>query len=179
MEEKQVVLIRKQSTPFTVNFPMNDRIKKYIWSGTRGKLINKKSVPFEVYDWLAQYTSTFSEGCLIVEQTEDEEINEIKNTIEDIENIEKSILTKKEIEEILTSGNHLVLKKALNALVEDLPEELVKKQKRYVISVAGEIGVDSSAKRKVIAEWAGINFETSDLVLDKELREMYEKGEEE
>lgn len=178
MEEKQVVLIRKQSTPFTINFPMNDRIKKFIWNGTKGKLISKKSVPFEVYDWLAQYTSTLSEGCLIVENTDDEEVIEIKNTVDNIEKIEKAILTKSEIEEILTTGNHLVLKKALNELVEGLSEDLAKNQKRYFISVAGEIGVDSSAKRKVLADWAEINFETSDLVLDKELKKMYDESEE-
>lgn len=175
MQEKQVTLIRKQNTPFTVNYPVDGRIKKYVWNGTKGKLISKKPVPFEVYDWLVQYTTTFSEGCLLIEDTQDEEINEIKENIENIEIIEKAILTKDEIEKILTTGNHLVLKKELDNLTKDLPEELVQNQKRYFITVAAEIGVDSSAKRKVISEWADIDFETSDLVLDKELREMYDQ----
>lgn len=175
MQEKQVTLIRKQPTPFTVNYPIDGRIKKYVWNGTKGKLINKKPVSLEVYEWLAMYTTTFSEGCLVIEETDDEEVNEIKENIEDIETVENSILTKDEIERILTTGNHLVLKKELNGLIEGLSEELVRNQKRQFITISAEIGVDSSAKRKVISEWAGINFETSDLILDKELKEMYDE----
>lgn len=175
MKEKEVVLIRKQSTPFTVNYPIDGRLKKYVWNGTKGNLLNKKAVPFEVYDWLAQYTLTFTNGCLIIDESDDEEINEIKENIDNVDLVEKVVLTKNEIEKILTTGNHLVLKKELNQLTEDLPEELAEKQKRYFIITASEIGVDSSAKRKIISEWAGIDFETSDLVLDKELREMYEE----
>lgn len=176
MQEKQVTLIRKQATPFKVNFPYDGRVKKYVWNGTKGNLLNKKKVPFEVYEWLAQYTTTFNDGSLIIDDNEDVEVKEIKENIEDIEKVEQSVLTQKEIEEILTTGNHLVLKKKLSELVEGLSEELVKNQKRYVITVAREIGVDSSAKRKVLSEWADINFENSDLIFDKELREMYEEA---
>lgn len=175
MQEKQVVLIRKQSTPFKVNFPIDGRNKKYVWNGTKGKMLNKKSVSFEVYDWLAQYTTTFSEGCLLIEKTDDEEINEIKENIENNDVIEKAILSKSEIEEILTTGNHLSLKKKLKEFEANTPEELLQNQKRYFVTVASEIGVDSSSKRKIIAEWANIDFESSDLILDKELREMYDK----
>lgn len=175
MKEKEVTLVRKQNTPFTVNYPIDGRIKTYVWSGTKGKILNKKTVPFEVYDWLAQYTTTFSEGRLIIDESEDEEVNEIKENIPDINKIEKAIYTKEEIEKILTTGNHLVLKKELDKLVEDLPEDLIDGQKRYVLNIASEIGIDSSAKRKVLADWADINFEASDLVLDKTLREEYDK----
>lgn len=176
MEEKSVKLIRKQATPFKVNFPMDGRFRSYVWNGTKGKILNSKEVPFEVYEWLAQYTTTFNEGCLIID-TEDQEANEIKESIENIDLVEKAILTQKEIEEILTTGNHLVLKGKLNELVKDLPEELARTQKRYVATVAREIGVDSSAKRKILAEWAGINVENSDLVFDKELRKIYDESE--
>jgi hypothetical protein len=174
MEEKQVTLVRKQTTPFTVNYPVDGRLKNYIWNGTKGNLLNKKTVPFEVYEWLAQYTTTFHDGSLIIENADDEQIQEIKENIEDVEKIEQSVLTQKEIEEILTTGNHLTLKKKLNELVDGLSDELAKNQKRYVVTVAREIGIDSSAKRKVLAEWADINPENSDLIFDKELREMYD-----
>lgn len=176
MKEKEVVLIRKQSTPFTVNFPIDGRIKKYKWLGTKGKVLDKKAVPFEVYNWLAMYTTTLEEGCLIVEDTYDEEVIEIKENIDNIENIEKAVLTKEEIETILTTGNHLVLKKELDNLIQGLSPEMIQNQKRYVVNIASELGIDSSAKRKVIAEWAGLNYENSDLIFDKELKEMYKEN---
>lgn len=175
MQEKEVILVRKQNTPFTVNFPIDGRIKKYVWNGTNGKLIDKKPVPFEVYNWIAQYTTTFSEGMLIIAETEDEEINEIKETIENVNDVEKAILTKEEIVNILTTGNQNALKKELNNLTENLSEDAKNNIKRQIVTIASEVGVDSSTKRKVIAEWAGLNYENSDLLFDKELQEMYEK----
>jgi len=176
MQEKEVVLIRKQSTPFTVNYPAsNGTIKKYQWKGTKGNILDKKAVPFEVYNWLALYTTTFSEGCLIIDETNDREVNEVKENIDNIDVVEKVILTKEEIATILTTGNHLSLKKKLDELIEDVPEELVENQKRYVVMVASDIGIDSSAKRKVLAEWAGLNYENADLLFDKALQEEYEK----
>lgn len=176
MNDKQVVLIRKQDKPFTVNFPTDGRLVKYLWIGTNGNVLNKKSVPFEVYDWLANYTSTFTDGSLVIAETDDEEINDIKSNLgEDIALVEKSILTKAEIEKILTTGNQNVLKKELIKLTNDLSPELAENQKRYVVGVAREIGIDSSSKRKVIAEWAGLDCENVDLVFDKELQLAYEE----
>ncbi|HSH51883.1 MAG TPA: hypothetical protein VK982_09205, partial [Bacteroidales bacterium] len=156
MQEKKVVLIRKQSTPFVVNYSIDGRTKKYVWNGTRGKILNKKSVPLEVHNWLATDTTTYQEGELILEETDDEEVNEIKENMEDAESVEKMkdiILTKEEIKEILTTGNHLSLKKKLNELTKDQPKKITESQKRYIVSVASEIGIDSSAKRKIICEW--------------------------
>lgn len=175
MNEKNVVLIRKQNRPFTVNFPIDGRIKKYKWLGTRGKVLDKKPIPFEVYDWLVNYTTTFQEGDLIIENNNDPEVKELKENIEDVEIVEKAILTKSEIEKILTTGNHLILKKELEKMINGLSDKMIENQKRNVISVATEIGIDSSSKRKVISDWAGFNYETSDLMFDKELNEMYEK----
>ena len=177
MNEKEVILIRKQATPFKVNYPIDGRIKTYVWNGTRGKLLNKKSVPFEVYEWLSQYTTTFPEGCLIIDQTEDHEVNEIKGNIKNVDLAEKSVLTQEEIKEILTSGNHLALKSKLKNITEDMPENIKNNQRRHIITVAREIGIDSSAKRRVLAEWANLDVENSDLIFDKELLEMYDKEE--
>ena len=175
MQEKEVALIRKQHTPFTVNFPIDGRLKKYVWNGTRGKLLDRKTVPFEVYHWLAQYTSTFEEGMLIIEESKDAEISDIKGVIDDVKNIEKSILTKEEILQILNKGNQHVLKKSLESLIEDVNEEAKSNIKRQVVAVASEEGIDSSTKRKVVAEWAGLDYVNSDLIFDKELNEQYKK----
>ncbi|MGJ0846629.1 hypothetical protein ACR77J_08065 [Tissierella praeacuta] len=174
IKDKEVILIRKQNRPYTVNYPVDGRIKKYVWNGTQGKRLDKKAVPFEVYDWLATYTTVFSKGQLIIENVEDEEIKEIKDTIENIEQIEHTILTKDEIEELFNKGNHLSLKKKLDELIQDQPFEVAENQKRYIVGVASEIGIDSNAKRQIICEWAGLNYENSDLIFDKHIKEQYE-----
>lgn len=176
MNEKYVTLIRKQATPYVVNYPMNDgRIRKYEWLGTRGKILDKKQVPREVYEWLLTYTYALKNGSLIVDNSNDEEIIEIKNSIDNIEEIEKSILTKEEIKEMLTKGNHLSLKKKLNEITDGKDKSFADSQKRYIVSVASEIGIDSSAKRKVICEWAGLDYENSDLLFDNEVKKMYDE----
>lgn len=175
MQEKEVTLIRKQDSPFSVNYPVDGRIKKYVWNGTKGKRLDKKPIPIEVYNWLANYTTTFSEGELIIDKTKDEEVNDIKETIENVDNIEDTILTRDEIEEILTKGNHLALKGKLEELIKNQPKKVIESQKRYVIGVASDIGIDSSAKRQVICEWAGLDYENSDLIFDKNIKESYEK----
>lgn len=175
MREKEVILIRKQNTPFVVNFPIDGRIKKYEWRGTKGKLYDEKAIPFEVYEWLALYTTTFQDGCLIIKETDDKEIKEIKENIENIAQIEKAIITQSEVEQMLNNGNHLVLKKALNELIKDLSDDVANNVKQYIVNVASDLGVDSSAKRKVLAEWAGLDYENADLIFDKELQKEYEK----
>lgn len=175
MKQKEVTIIRKKGTPFKVNYPADDRVKTYAWNGTVGTRLDKKNIPFEVYDWLAQYTTTFSEGELVIDKTNDEEVLEVKEGIDNIQNIENAILTKHEIKEILTKGNHLSLKKKLDELVKNQPYEVTENQKRYIVGVASEIGIDSNSKRKILCEWAGINYENSDLVFDKNLKEMYEE----
>lgn len=177
MKEKQVVLIRKQSTPFKVNYPIDGRIKPYVWNGTKGNILNKKAVPFEVYEWLAQYTTTFQEGCLIIEDAGDEEIKEVKENIENADLAEKAVLTEGEVKKILNNGNHLVLKSKLDNLIKDLPEEIVNNLKRYIVSIAREVGIDSSAKRKVLCNWANLNQENSDLLFDKTVLDSYDEEE--
>ena len=175
MSDKNVVLIRKQSTPFTVNFPSDGGVKSYVWMGTQGRVLNERPVPYEVFEWLQNYTSTFTEGCLIIKETDDEDVKMVKENIPEIEKVEESILTKQEIEELLNNGNHLTLKKKLNELVKDKSEAIVENIKRNVIGVATEIGIDSNAKREVLCTWAGLEYENSDLIFDKHLKELYEK----
>ena len=132
MVDKKVTLIRKQNKPYTVNYPVDGRNKKYVWNGTKGTRLDKKDVPFEVYEWLATYTSCFSKGQLIIDKTTDEDILEIKDTIGGVEIIEHKILTQKEIEELFNKGNHLSLKKKLDKLTEGQEPDVEENQKRYI-----------------------------------------------
>lgn len=177
MEDKQVVLQRKQPTPFTIFYPygVNGMHQEMTWIGTTGKNINERPVPYEVFLWLKDHTMTFQLGALVIKPTEDEDIKYDKENIENIDEVEKSIMTQEEIKKILETGNQNVLKKALNELTEDKDEELVREIRRQVTTVAYEIGIDSSAKRKVICEWANIDFENSDVLFDKNIEALHSK----
>ena len=175
MNQKMVTLVRKKGTPFIVNYPIDGRIKKFTWRGSSGKLLDERKVPFEVYDWLALYTTTFQDGELIIKDDGDEEVLDIKENLEGVKEIENVIMTKEEVIKMLTTGNHLSLKSKLEKLVDGKPQSVVESQKRYIIGIASEIGIDSSAKRKVLADWAGIDYEHSDLLFDKNLQELYDE----
>ena len=177
MEDKKVVLIRKQPAPFIVNYPFgeNGTIKTYTWQGTNGKVLNERPVPFDVFDWIQNYTTTLTSGALIIKETDDEDINEIKENIPDIAEIESSILTKDEVIEMLEKGNHLTLKKALKDLDTKTPDTVKEAQKKYVIGIASEMGIDSVAKRQALVQWAKLDYNNADILFDKILEEMYEK----
>ncbi|AEB77384.1 hypothetical protein ADU80_00210 (plasmid) [Clostridium botulinum] len=175
MEDKKVILIRKQGTPFIVNYPHDGTTTTYTWQGTKGTVLNERPVPFDVFDYLQNETVVFQTGALIIKETQDEDIKLVKENIPEIEQAENSIMTRKEVIDLFTTGNHLVLKKALNELTEGKSEIIAEDVKKYIVSVAVDEGIDSSAKRKVICEWAGLEYENSDLFFDNNLKEMYEK----
>ncbi|EDS77058.1 hypothetical protein [Clostridium botulinum] len=175
MEDKKVILIRKQGTPFIVNYPHDGTTTTYTWQGTKGTVLNERPVPFDVFDYLQNETVVFQTGALIIKETQDEDIKLVKENIPEIEQAESSIMTRKEVIDLFTTGNHLVLKKALNELTEGKSEIIAEDVKKYIVSVAVDEGIDSSAKRKVICEWAGLEYENSDLFFDNNLKEMYEK----
>ena len=79
--------------------------------------------------------------------------------IEDVENVEKSVLLKEDIVKMLKEGNQAALKKKLNELVKGKSEDLIRSIKDQIVKTATEVGVDSSAKRKVICEFAGLDYE--------------------
>lgn len=177
MENKTITLIRKQATPFTVNYPYqlnNGGVNpKFVWQGTKGKKMSEKDVPIEVFDWLKDYTSTFTSGMLVVKETTDEELKELREMVKDLDVIEKAILTEEEIKKILNNGNQNVLKKALNDLIKDLTDEQqITEVKNYFYRTAIELGVDSSAKRKVICDWMGYIYEDVEANFDKVLDEI-------
>ena len=54
---------------------------------------------------------------------------------------------------MLKEGNQAALKKKLNELVKGKSEDLIRSIKDQIVKTATEVGVDSSAKRKVICEF--------------------------
>lgn len=161
MEDKNVILQNKRPTDFVVNYPYGERgNKEYKFMGSKGSRIYERAVPMEVVEWLSQNTKTFELGYLIIKPNEeDEDIKYLRENIDDIEVIEESVLLKEEVEKMLKTGNHNSLKKSLNELIKDKPEHLVKNIKDQIVKLATEIGIDSSAKRKVVCEFADLDYE--------------------
>lgn len=165
----EVILQRKQPVDFIINYPYGEHgNKEYRFMGTKNNKIFERPIPMEVFDWLVQNTTTISHGELIIKPTENEDINYVRESIEDIEAIEKSVHTFDEIKAILEDGNHNKLKKALNDLLKDVPEKMQREVKNNVVNIAAEVGIDSSAKRKVICEWAGRDADFGDVLFEKE-----------
>jgi hypothetical protein len=180
MSKNTVTLIRKQADPFEVNYPFalpEGKLTHFDWTGTKNGIISKRDVPVEVFQWLKDFTTTFTNGHLIVEEKDNEELEEdVKYLVEDVEEkqseIKGAIKTREEIEKMLTTGNQLVLKKELDKLVKDITDEdQVKEVKSYIYRTAIDIGVDSNAKRKVICEWYGLsNVENCGWIFDEETK---------
>ena len=180
MSKNTVTLIRKQADPFEVNYPLvlpDGKLTHYDWAGTKNGIVSKRDVPVEVFQWLKDSTSTFTNGHLMVEEKDNEELEEdVKYLVEDVEEkqaeIKGAIKTRDEVGKILTTGNQLVLKKELDKLVKDITdEEQIKEVKSYIYRTAIDIGIDSNAKRKVICEWYGLsNVENCGYIFDEETK---------
>lgn len=162
MEENlTVTLIRKKPSPFVVNYPYqvgNSPIPPtYRFAGTKGNVLNKLEIPFAVYEWLRDYTSTFTDGELFVEGKEN-----IKEYVQDIDKslkLEKAMPTENEIKAMISKGNHLSFKKSLEDSVKDLNDEQAEEIKKYIYRECINIGIDSNAKIKVLCDWAGYVYE--------------------
>ena len=63
------------------------------------------------------------------------------------------------MEEIFKKGNQLVLKKTLESLANGLDDEQKEEFKKYVFNTSISVGVDSSAKRQVIVEFCGLDYD--------------------
>ncbi|MBZ9693188.1 hypothetical protein [Clostridium sp. M14] len=175
--ENKITLVRKQPTPFEVNYPLslpNGQLTHFDWTGTKGNIVSKRDVPVEVFQWLKDSTTTFKDGCLIVDDNIEQELDGdsqylIDSVKDEQSEIKKAIKTKTEIEQMLTTGNQNVLKKALNDLTKDVEdEEQIKEIKNYIYRTAIDIGVDSNAKRKVICDWYGTDVENCGFIFDEE-----------
>lgn len=180
MSKNTVTLVRKQADTFEVNYPFalpDGKLTHFDWTGTKGNIISKRDVPVEVFQWLKDSTTTFTSGQLLVEDKDNQDLEEdVEYLVEDVREkqaeIKEAIKTKDEIEKMLKDGNQNVLKKALNDLVKDISDEdQLKEVKSYIYRTAIDIGIDSSAKRKVICEWYGYsNVENCGYIFDEETK---------
>lgn len=143
-----VKLARYRKTDYFVRAFTSNGEKQYTWTGTKGNKVDVKEVPNEVYEYLAMNSICFDNGELVLVD-DNENIEELKNSISDRESYDKNTHTKDEIEKIL-KGNFPKMKKSLNDIT-------VNSEKHFVLSVAKEMA-DDLAKGKVdfLAEWMGI-----------------------
>ena len=139
---EKVTLLRHRGTEYVVNYEN----KKYVWPPSKGNIISKRDVPMDVYEWLTSYTTAFRFGELVLDKT-NENIDELKEHIYEIEDYEANSISKDEIKKIL-EGNFKKMESELNKIKLD-------STKRFVLDVAKEIKIESAAKQRFIKEWLG------------------------
>lgn len=141
MNDEKVMLIRYSTIPFTVNYEN----KKYVWAGTKGEVISKKEVPMDVYNYLTSFTTTFKDGELALEESEN--IEELKEDMIDREEYEVNSISKEELIKLL-KGNY-------NKMMSELNKVTSESTKKYVYETAKEIKIDNANKQKFIKDWMG------------------------
>lgn len=147
---KKVTLLRHRGTEYVVNYEN----KKYVWPPSRGNIVSKKDVPMDVYEWLTSYTTAFRFGELVLDKT-NENIDELKEHIYEIEDYEVNSISKDEIKKIL-EGNFKKMESELNKIK-------LGSTKRFVLDVAKEIKIESAAKQRFIKEWLGTELTIEEL----------------
>lgn len=147
---EKVTLLRHRGTEYVVNYEN----KKYVWPPSKGNIISKRDVPMDVYEWLTSYTTAFRFGELVLDKT-NENIDELKEHIYEIEDYEANSISKDEIKKIL-EGNFKKMESGLNKIKLD-------STKRFVLDVAKEIKIESAAKQRFIKEWLGTELTIEEL----------------
>lgn len=148
--ENKIVLGRYRSTNYTVNYEN----KKYEWAGCKGNLIDKKPITEEVFNFLQMNSSCFTDGELVIIPQKEEDKELIENIVEK-ESYLANTHTREEIVKIL-EGN-------TNKMKTELEKITNKEEKQFVINVAKDINLDSSAKRKFLVEWLGTQLTTEEV----------------
>lgn len=150
--EEQVILERHRPTPYTVNCEN----KKYEWLGAKNGVPSTKRIPREVYDFIAMGTSALSSGKLILSnKMKEDQVEELKEEIINIEEYDKNALTKEDVEKML-KGNLNTVKKALKEVTEY-------STKQFIYQVAKDMQLDNSNKQKMIKELLGSELSIEDL----------------
>ena len=147
---EKVVLARYKNTDYTVNYEN----KRYVWYGSKGNIISKKEVPIDIYEWLTMHTYTFQNGELVLDGT-NENLEELKENIYEIEEYEVNSISKEDIIKLL-NGNFKKMESEFKKIEID-------STKRFVLDVAREIGLESSAKQRFIKEWLGTELTIEEL----------------
>lgn len=140
MEEKMIKLMRPKNTKYAVDYPLpNGTRLHYEWRPATVHQENVVEVPQQVFEYLKYNTSVFQLGKLVV--VEEEVKEEMEYMMEDA----KKVLTTKQVKAILESP----LKKFKEEVAKYKDD---KDTVAYLVSVAKEIKLDSSAKQKVLAD---------------------------
>ena len=147
---EKVVLARYKNTDYTVNYEN----KRYVWYGSKGSIISKREVPMDVYEWLTMNTFALQNGELVLDSS-NENLEELKENIYEIEEYEVNSISKDDIAKLL-NGNFKKMESELNKIEAD-------SAKRFVLEVAREIGLESSAKQRFIKEWLGTELTIEEL----------------
>ena len=149
---EKIVLARYKNTDYTVNYEN----KRYVWYGSKGSIISKREVPMDVYEWLTMNTFAMQNGELVLDSS-NENLEELKENIYEIEEYEVNSISKEDITKLL-NGNFKKMESELNKIEAD-------STKRFVLEVAREIGLESSAKQRFIKEWLGTELTIEELFL--------------
>ncbi|TPG68907.1 hypothetical protein EEL31_10440 [Brevibacillus laterosporus] len=150
MEEitKLFNVARYRNTPYVVHYHVSSgNVKTYQWTGSTKTKKDIKQVPQEVINYLVMTSQTFRDGELAIID-DSEEAKEVLDEIDDKESYKNNTNTREDIEKIL-KGNANSLKSKLKSITADA-------EKRFILDVAKEIDIDSSASRKALSEWSGI-----------------------
>lgn len=147
---EKVVLARYKNTDYTVNYEN----KRYVWYGSKGSIISKREVPMDVYEWLTMNTFALQNGELVLDSS-NENLEELKENIYEIEEYEVNSISKDDIAKLL-NGNFKKMESELNKIEAD-------STKRFVLEVAREIGLESSAKQRFRKEWLGSELTIEEL----------------
>lgn len=154
MEEKNIILERHKSNSYTVIHPETKR--KYTWAGCKGSRVGSRAIPEEVYNYLADFTTCFSKGELII-SPKNSEVEELKNELTDIEEYENNAMSKDDVIALL-KGNMKKMEAELNKVTSATT-------KKFVMEVAKEIKLENSSKQKFLKEWTGSKLSIEDLFL--------------
>lgn len=147
---EKVILARYKNTDYTVNYEN----KRYVWYGSKGNIISKKEVPIDVYEWLTMHTYTFQNGELVLDGT-NENLEELKENIYEIDEYNANAISKEDIIKLL-NGNFKKMEAEFKKIEID-------STKRFVLAVAREINLESSAKQRFIKEWLGTELTIEEL----------------
>lgn len=147
---EKVTLLRNRATEYVVNYEN----KRYAWAGSRGNIVSKKAIPRDVYEWLTSYTTALRDGELVLDES-NENIEDLKEYIYEIDEYETNSISREDIKKLL-EGNFKKMKSELEKIEHP-------NTKRFVFTVAKEIGLESAAKQKFIKEWLGTELTIEEL----------------
>ncbi len=145
---KTIKVARHRSFPYVVNYPSgNGNFKTYQWAGSKGSKVDTKHIPEEVIDYLLMNSSCFRQGDLVIIE-DSQEAKEVVENIDDVDEYKNNSQSKEDITKIL-KGNYKKMESELKKVTNN-------DQKKFIVDIAKEIGLDSNAKLKFISEWFGV-----------------------